>query len=258
MKQAMAPVVSNSEVMPGTHLIWLECPEIAADARPGQFVMVHCGEGTLLRRPLSIHLASKKTRLALLVRVMGKGTRWLARCQTGDKLDLLGPLGNGFTINTNAHNLLLVAGGIGIAPMAFLAQEASRQGYLVRLLLGAASARHLYPARFLPVVSELVLATEDGSTGAKGMITEILPDYLNHADQLFACGPLAMYKDMATRYASQLKDRSVQVSLEMRMGCGLGVCYACTIKTKDGLKQVCKDGPVFEMNEVLWEGLKDI
>jgi dihydroorotate dehydrogenase electron transfer subunit len=258
MKQVVTPVVSNSEVMPGTHLIWLECPEIAAEAKPGQFVMVRCGEGTLLRRPLSIHLTSKKTRLALLVRTVGKGTRWLVRCQTGDKLDLLGPLGNGFTIKPESRNLLIVAGGIGIAPMAFLAQEASRQGHTVRLLLGAASARHLYPARFLPAVSELALATEDGSTGAKGMITEILPDYLNHADQLYACGPLAMYKDMANKYARQLKDKSVQVSLEMRMGCGLGICYACTIKTKDGLKQVCKDGPVFEMNEVVWEELKDI
>ena len=258
MKQVVAPVVSNSEVMPGTHLIWLECPEIAADAKPGQFVMVRCGEGTLLRRPLSIHLASKKTRLALLVRVVGKGTHWLVQCKPGDKLDLLGPLGNGFTIKPESHNLLIVAGGIGIAPLAFLAQEASRQGHAVRLLLGAASARHLYPARFLPVVSELVLATEDGSTDAKGMITEILPEYLNHADQLFACGPLAMYKDMATKYASRLKDRSIQVSLEMRMGCGLGVCYACTIKTKNGLKQVCKDGPVFEMNDVVWEELKEI
>lgn len=258
MKQVLAPVIGTSEVMPGVFFVILEAPEIASVAQPGQFLMVRCGEDTLLRRPLSIHQVSKKTRLAILVKVVGRGTRWLSRCKIGDRLDLIGPLGNGFTINPNGRNLLLLAGGIGIAPLGFLAQEALRLGHTVRLLLGAPSARQLYPMRYLPTVSELLLATEDGSTGNKGMITEILPEFIGGAEQIFACGPLDMYRNMATKHADLLKDKPVQISLEMRMGCGLGVCYACTIKTKNGLKQVCKDGPVFNLQDVLWEEIKEV
>lgn len=244
--------------MPGVFLVSLEAPEIAAVAQPGQFLMVRCGEDTLLRRPLSIHQASKKTRLAILFKVVGKGTKWLSQCKVGDKLDLLGPLGNGFTIDPNTRNLLLPAGGIGIAPLGFLAQEALRLGHTVRLLLGAPSARQLYPMRYLPTVSELLLATEDGSTGNKGMITDILPDFLGGAEQIFACGPLGMYRDMVAKHAGLLKDKPVQISLEMRMGCGIGVCYACTVKTRNGLKQVCKDGPIFNLQDIMWEELKAV
>ena len=255
MKQVLAPVIGTSEVMPGVFFVTLEAPEIASAAQPGQFLMVRCGEDTLLRRPMSIHQVSKKTRLALLFKVIGKGTQWLSQRKVGDKLDLLGPLGNGFMIDPAAKNVLLLAGGIGIAPLGFLAQEALRLGHTVRLLLGAPSARHLYPMRYLPTVSELLIATDDGSTGEKGMITDILPKFIAGADQVFACGPLPMYRDMLAKHAGLLKDKPVQISLEMRMGCGIGICYACTVKTRDGLKQVCKDGPVFNLQDVLWEEL---
>lgn len=258
MKQVLAPVIGTSEVMPGVFFVTLEAPEIASVAQPGQFLMVRCGEDTLLRRPLSIHQVSKKTRLALLFKVIGKGTKWLAQRKVGDKLDLLGPLGNGFTIDPNVKNLLLLAGGIGIAPLGFLAQEALKLGHTVRLLLGAPSARHLYPMRYLPTVSELLIATDDGSTGEKGLITDILPKFIDRVDQVFACGPLPMYRDMLAKHSDLLKDKPVQISLEMRMGCGIGVCYACTVKTRNGLKQVCKDGPVFEMRDVVWDELTEV
>lgn len=258
MKQVLAPVIGTSEVMPGVFFVTLEAPEIASVAQPGQFLMVRCGEDTLLRRPLSIHQVSKKTGLALLFKVTGKGTKWLAQRKVGDKLDLLGPLGNGFTVDPGAKNLLLLAGGIGIAPLGFLAQEALKLGHTVRLLLGAPSARHLYPMRYLPTVSELLIATDDGSTGEKGMITDILPKFIDRVDQVFACGPLPMYRDMLAKHSDLLKDKPVQISLEMRMGCGIGVCYACTVKTRNGLKQVCKDGPVFEMRDVVWDELTEV
>jgi len=259
VKQVLASVIGTSEVMPGVFFVTLEAPEIASAAQPGQFLMVRCGEDTLLRRPLSIHQVSKKTRLALLFKVIGKGTQWLAQRKVGDKLDLLGPLGNGFAVDPDAKNVLLLAGGIGIAPLGFLAQEALRLGHTVRLLLGAPSARHLYPMRYLPTVSELLIATDDGSTGEKGMITDILPKFLlQPKDQVFACGPLGMYRDMLAKHSGLLKDKPVQISLEMRMGCGIGICYACTVKTRNGLKQVCKDGPVFNLQDVLWEELKAV
>ncbi len=258
MKQLLSPIIGTSEAMPGVFFVTLETPEIASIAQPGQFLMVRCGEDTLLRRPLSIHQVSKKTRLALLFKVIGKGTKWLSERKVGDKLDMLGPLGNGFTIDPKAKNLLLLAGGIGIAPLGFLAQEALRLGHTVHLLLGAPSARQLYPMRNLPTVSELLTATEDGSTGEKGMLTDILPRFLDRADQIFACGPIGMYQDMLAKHGGLLKNKPVQISLEMRMGCGIGVCYACTVKTRDGLKQVCKDGPVFNLQDVMWEELASV
>jgi len=246
------PIISNTEVMPGVYLVWLESPQLASSAKPGQFVMVRCGEETLLRRPLSIHQVNDD-RLAILFAVVGKGTRWLSQRKAGDNIDLFGPLGNGYRIDPAANNLLLVAGGIGIAPLCFLAQKTVSQGCSIKLLLGAPNASQLYPSHFLPPKTELIMATEDGTAGKKGMITDLLPDFAHRADQIFACGPLPMYKTMSQM--PELKRKPAQISLEMRMGCGLGVCYGCTVKTKNGLRQVCKDGPVFDLKDIIWEEL---
>ena len=248
-----APILSNIEIMFGVYLLWLESPEIVSKAQPGQFVMVRCGDETLLRRPLSIHQRDGN-KIALLFTVVGKGTHWLAQRQVGDGIDLLGPLGSGFSLNPASNNLLLVAGGIGIAPLRFLVDEAIGQGKKVRLLLGAATATQLYPGHLLNSGVELTEATEDGTAGTKGMITDLLPDFIDEANQVFACGPLAMYQTMVAK-KQPLKGKPAQISLEMRMGCGLGVCYACTVKTKNGLKQVCKDGPVFDLDDIIWEAL---
>jgi len=237
--------------------MWLDSPQIASVAQPGQFVMVRCGEKNLLRRPLSIHqIADKKSKLALLYSVVGKGTYWLSQHHKGDTVELLGPLGNGFTIHPTSRNFLLVAGGIGIAPLCFMAREVLNQGCSVTLLLGASTATQLYPRHLLPPKTELIITTEDGTIGKKGMITNLLPDFVDWADQVFACGPLGMYKDMYTQREKLLKAKPTQVSLEVRMGCGRGVCYGCTVKTKTGLKQVCKDGPVFDLDDILWDKLE--
>jgi dihydroorotate dehydrogenase electron transfer subunit len=254
LRQEIARVTANSELMPQVHLIWLESPGIASQAQPGQFVMVHCGEDTLLRRPFSIHQIDGK-RLALLLNVVGIGTRWLSQCQPGDSLDLLGPLGNGFSIHPNSKNLLLVAGGIGIAPIHFLSHEAQKRGYQVTLLIGVQTAAQL-PSHLLSMPVVYVTASEDGSTGKRGMITDYLSGYISLMDQVFACGPVDMYKTMARM--PELRNKPVQISLEVRMGCGLGVCYGCTVKTRSGLKQVCKDGPIFELNDILWEDLRGV
>jgi len=255
LKQVTASVISNNEVMPGVYLIWLESPQIASVAQPGQFIMVRCGEGFehQLRRPLSIHQIADGSKLAFLSNVVGKGTHWLSQRHKGDTVELLGPLGNSYSIHPSSENLLLVAGGIGIAPLRFLAQQALNQGCSVRLLLGASTANQLYLRHLLPPKVELIITTKDGTTGKKGMITDLLPDFIGWADQIFACGPLPMYKAMAQM--PELKGKPVQVSLEVRMGCGRGVCYGCTVKTKDGLKQVCQDGPVFNLDDILWDEL---
>ena len=258
MIQELASVTANSEPVPNARLIRLEAPKIAHQARPGQFVMVRCGEKGeyQLRRPLSVH-RREGNQIALLFNMVGGGTQWLAQRQPRDKLDLLGPLGNGFTIHPTSQNLLLVAGGMGIAPLVFLAEEAVKHGKEVTLLYGAPTAAQLYP--YMPDGLEVIYATEDETMGRHGKIVAFSPDFFDWADQIFACGPLPMYRNMANNYPQlQQSGKSTQISLEVRMGCGLGVCYGCTVKTKRGLKQVCQDGPIFDLDDILWEELADI
>jgi len=267
LKQVQATVISNEKVLgellhrsgrsiSGVHLLQLGCPEIAPKVRPGQFVMVACGEKCVLPRPFSVHQANDDS-ITLYFNVWegGKGTQWLAKCKAGDKIDLIGPLGNGYFIHPESHKLLLMAGGMGIASLRFLVDEAVKQGLKVTLIYGTPT-RHQYPEERLPSKIELVTVTEDGSIGRKGLATDLLPDFADWADQIFVCGPTAMYYDLAQRKGELgLTGKPVQISLEMRMGCGRGVCYACTIRTKSVLKQVCKDGPVFDLDEIIWDEL---
>jgi dihydroorotate dehydrogenase electron transfer subunit len=301
MKQTWATVSSSVEVMPATHLMWVEAPNVAAASQPGQFITVRCGDFTL-RRPFGIHQCSPLTGedsgegdVAILFKVTGKGTLWLSQRQPGEKIDILGPLGKGFTIGLESRNLLLVAGGIGIAPLVFLMQQAASQRQIT-LIHGAATADQLYPfssagkkrskPSSLPKGVQYVPVTEDGSMGQKGRVTDILPDFLARADQVYACGPLDMYKTMALTLnpspskgegkepvlsltkdegetaaeglvpSCNLKLKKCQVSLEVRMGCGFGACYGCTINTRKGLKRVCHDGPVFELEDIIWQEVK--
>jgi dihydroorotate dehydrogenase electron transfer subunit len=262
MKQLLCTVISNREIMPGTYLMWLEAPDIAARAQPGQFVTVKCGD-FVLRRPLSIHQSrfdrdSGEDEIAILFRVVGKGTSWLSQRREDDKLDILGPFGNGFTIPQQSERLLLVAGGIGIAPLVFLMQRASPQ-HEITLVHGAKSAGELYTERCKSTFANhqgvhVIAITEDGSAGRKGMATHILPEFLDRADRVYACGPPDMYKAMAEMsLRSNLRLSSCQVSLEVHMGCGFGACYGCTINTGKGLKRVCRDGPVFELGDIIWQ-----
>lgn len=286
MKQSLCSIASNVEVMPGVYLMWIAAPDIAAVAQPGQFITVRCGDFTL-RRPFSIHQSSLLTgedsgegEIALLFKVAGKGTLWLAQRQAGDRIDVLGPLGNGFTIGPKSKNLLLVAGGIGVAPLVFLMQQASSR-HQITLIHGAGTAAQVCPFSSasrkrnklspLPNGVQFIPVTEDGSMGQKGKATDVLPDYLDWADQVYTCGPVGMYEAMALTLnpsplkgeekgegekRSKLKLKKCQVSLEVRMGCGFGACYACTIDTKKGLKQVCRDGPVFELDDIIWQEVK--
>lgn len=249
MKRILAPVVSNEEVMRGVHLLWAEAPAVASAARPGQFVMVKASDDCdpLLRRPLSIHRVGKKGTIALLIEVIGRGTEWLAQRQVGEQLDLLGPLGNGFDVHSK--DLLLVAGGCGIAPLVFLAERALTKGRHMIMVVGASGADRVYPRRLLPPDLAIVTVTEDGSLGERGVVCDLLPELASARSQVLVCGPLEMYRAMAA--LDCIKGKSVQVSLEARMGCGFGCCFGCTIETRRGLKRVCRDGPVFELADLL-------
>jgi dihydroorotate dehydrogenase electron transfer subunit len=216
--------------------------------------MVNCGEECLLPRPFSIHRVNDEDDIALFYAVLenGSGTGWLSQRKAGDSVRLLGSLGNGFSIHPTSNKLLLVAGGNGIAPLYFLAQEVLKGKYSVTLLYGTADKKRYS----VPPEIKLVSASEDGTVGHRGKVTDLLTEYIDRADQVFACGPTEMYRSIAAQN-QLLKGKPVQISLEVRMGCGLGVCYACTVKTKNGLKQVCKDGPVFDLGDILWDELDE-
>lgn len=265
MEQISATIISNQELTEGNteiskaNLICVEAHNIAIAAKPGQFVMVNCGTEVILRRPLSIHqITASSGRIYFLFTVVGKGTFWLSKRQKGEKLDLLGPLGNGFTVKPKSRKLLLIAGGIGISPMAFLAHQAINQGKQPTLILGAQKKEQLYK-QDLPIKGlETIILTDDGSDGIKGKVSDFhfLLDYIRQADQIFGCGPLPMYKAIADLLLQMSMDKDIQVSLETRMGCGIGTCYGCSIKTTHGMKMVCHDGPVFNMEEIIWQEIK--
>jgi dihydroorotate dehydrogenase electron transfer subunit len=194
--------------------------------------------------------------LSILFAVVGAGTQWLSQRQKNETLDLLGPLGNGFSVEPASKKLLLIAGGIGIAPLVFLAQKSISEGRSVKLLSGARTKNGLYPENLMPGGIETIVTTEDGSDGEKGMVSESFPKYIEWADQIYACGPLAMYQAIADKSQQWQNKKPVQVSLEVRMGCGIGACFSCSIKTKNGMKRVCHDGPVFNLDEVILEEVK--
>ncbi len=276
MKQVVATVIKNKQILrklerpeartiSGSWLIWLKCPEIAHEARPGQFVMVRCGSDSLLPRPFSIHQV-KEDDLALFFAAYedGKGTTWLSQRKAGSTLDIFGPLGNGFSTYPDSQKLLLIAGGIGIAPLYFLAAQALKRGCKVSLLRGASGAfkpsgepnpvQH-YPEELLPrgMEIETITTSPDGKTDN---VIDLIPKHADWADQIFACGPMPMYRDMALKKQElKLGRKPVHVSLETVMGCGRGVCYGCTIKTRSGLKRVCEHGPVFDLDDIIWDEL---
>jgi dihydroorotate dehydrogenase electron transfer subunit len=284
MRLAEAELVEHREILPGQWLQAYHAPDIAAGGRAGQFVHVRTGDlsGMVLRRPFSINTADPSTGIITIhFRVIGRGTEWFTRLRPGDPVDMLGPLGRPFEVDSRSRHLLLVAGGLGMAGVRMLADEAIRDGRQVTLLFGAASAREVYPSSLLPDEVEYVVATDDGSMGHHGFVTELVPEYEAWADQAFACGPAPMLAALA-RLAAGRRERLgvaklgrkrgggkqdavgspaarrkafLQVSMEQNMGCAVGACLGCVVMSTSGVPQrVCREGPVFAAEEIAWDG----
>lgn len=239
----------------------LNAAEIAEAARPGQFLQVRVSTSIdpLLRRPFSIHrINRKKGQIMLLYRVIGKGTAILAQKVVGEEVDVMGPLGNGFSIQKPFNHALIVAGGMGSAPVFFLMDELRSMGKNISFLWGAKTGCEIFSIDELKQTDiNLLLATEDGTLGETGFVTDCLQRYLedfNPSEVMgFVCGPAAMIytvQKMALETSFEW-----QVSVEERMACGVGVCMGCAvpISTND-FKLVCKDGPVFDLKEIVCHG----
>ncbi|MDZ7697169.1 MAG: dihydroorotate dehydrogenase electron transfer subunit [Deltaproteobacteria bacterium] len=264
-------VVSNDLIAADTYRMTLDCPEIAADAQPGQFVMLkvthHPIADPLLRRPFSIAGITARGHLLVLYRVVGRGTRLMASFGPEDRCWVLGPLGTGFELPKKNGGSLLVAGGMGIAPLGFLAQRVDSPRHL---FTGYGSADQIISMEDLGLSQiDARVATEDGTAGHHGMVTDLLLAHIetpaSHQEKpgkgagtvVYACGPLPMLKAVA---ALALKEGiSCQVSLESVMACGLGACQGCAVRAAPESQRqyhhVCQDGPVFDVRALDWDGI---
>ena len=220
----------------------------------GQFLHIACGEGLLLRRPISVCMVQEdepQDTARVVFEVRGEGTKWLAQRQVGDKVNGLGPLGNGFTVTPN-DRLLLVGGGIGVPPLLGQAAFTAKNSPAV---LGFRSAdRAMLVEDYRDYCEAVYLCSDDGSLGRHGFVDAQLKDILEkdkNFTAVLACGPKPMLKNVAKVAAEY--GVPCQVSLEERMACGVGACLGCAVQMADGtMKHVCKDGPVFDAKEVDW------
>jgi dihydroorotate dehydrogenase electron transfer subunit len=281
MRLVAAELIESRQILPGQWLQSFHAPELASGSRAGQFVHVRTGDysGLVLRRPFSINTADPATGIVTLhFRTVGRGTEWMARVRQGESLDMLGPLGRPFEVDPRSRHLLLIAGGLGMAGIRMLADEAVRDGRRVTILFGALSASHVYPSSLLPDEVEYVVSTDDGSLGHRGLVTELMPDYEAWADQAFACGPYPMLARLAQLAAGRRHRLGVarlgrkrgagradplgsaaarrkaflQVSMEQNMGCAVGACLGCSVIGVEGPVRVCREGPVFAAEEIAW------
>lgn len=261
MQQVQARVHSQAQVRGDYRLIVLECPDVAALSRPGQFVHVRVPklDAAVLRRPFSIYAAGDAL-LSILYKQVGKGTAALAGRLPGDTVDLLGPLGNGFPVPAPSVHPVLVAGGYGVAPLSFLASTLTRPGTV--FIGGRSRMDILCEEDFSARGWRVEVTTEDGSVGTRGRVTNALDAWLAQAPaaqsaEAFVCGPDGLLRAVAERFIA--RDRPAWLSLDKHMGCGVGACLACVQRVRgvDGTAEwvrVCREGPVFAAADVIWEG----
>jgi dihydroorotate dehydrogenase electron transfer subunit len=270
-KQFSSLVMQNNEVSPGTFHMRLEAPFLSQNVHPGQFIMIKTSDmyDPLLRRPFSL-CGADENGVDILFQVRGKGTDIMSGWEQGHEVSIIGPIGNCFNATKPMRYAYLIAGGIGIAPLLFLRKLLKEKGSPVKIFYGGKSEKDILPLEYFNLNdSDVFIATEDGSRGFQGFVTDLLLDYMNNNHQydnssyMFGCGPVGMAK-MLTQIASTYK-AVCQISLEEHMACGTGACLGCVVSSRSGLnsskedassleyKRVCVDGPVFQSDEIEWK-----
>ena len=263
--QGTGKIISNREVAPNHYRLEVEAPFDLKEAKPGMFVMVRVSDSLtpILRRPFGVYtLDEERKSFAILYRVVGEGTRLLSEMASGVRLDVLGPLGNGFDLAMAGGRPLLVAGGVGVPPLFRLAEALTHKEIKTTVIIGGRSKDDLLSVgEFKRLGTEIHIATEDGSEGFEGFVTGIMEDMLDKGDvptAVYSCGP----KPMLRRVGEIAIENSIpcQLSLEAVMACGFGVCLGCVVKTctleneaDHDFSRVCCEGPVFDAREIVWE-----
>lgn len=245
-KDTIYTVVANDRLTRRTWRMTLEGPTHML-TRPGQFVNLAI-EGKFLRRPISVSDYAEGS-VTLLYDAVGEGTEAMTTWRSGKKVDMLNGLGNGFDTTCGCRRPLLIGGGIGVAPMVGLARDLIYKGARPMALLGFASSADVVAEEELIMLGvETRIATVDGSAGVKGFVTDLADGLPEDTDYFYACGPLPMLKAVCSVF-----DLPGQISMESRMGCGFGACVCCSIELKSGTARICKEGPVFRKEELIWK-----
>lgn len=242
-------ILSNRRL---THKTWVMTlgGDTSAITAPGQFVNIAI-PGKYLRRPISIcDYSHERGEVILLYDVIGEGTKAMSEMKRGDNVDMLNGLGNGFSLDSGAESPLLLGGGIGCAPLLNLARTLKRLGKNPIAILGYNKAADSFGMDkwFEEIEVEAYIATVDGSVGTKGFVTDVIREKNINGDYFHACGPMPMLKALCNGL-----DIPGEVSIESRMGCGFGACMCCSVETRDGSKRICKDGPIFRKEELIWK-----
>ncbi|EPF14596.1 dihydroorotate oxidase B electron transfer subunit [Bacillus cereus] len=250
-------VVNQKEIAKNIYELVLQGTLVQQMNEPGQFVHIKVVEGIapLLRRPISIcNVDQEKNEFTMLYRAEGQGTKTLATRKQGEMVDVLGPLGHGFPVEEAeaGQTALLVGGGIGVPPLYELSQRLVAKGVRVIHILGFQTKDVVFYEEKFAELGDTYVATVDGTHGTKGFVTDVIDNYGIDFDILYSCGPLAMLRALEGRY----KEKKAYISLEERMGCGIGACFACVCHLQEdpsghSYKKVCSDGPVFPIGEVV-------
>lgn len=246
-------ILTNEKISEKYYLIKLKGDKTIKPASAGQFFMLQTKDkSTLLRRPISLHYVNKEEKiLEFYYEVKGKGTEEFSRLKTGDTMNIQGPLGHGFTTNIKNENIIVVGGGMGIAPMKLLIEELSKYNN-VTFICGGRDKNALKILKNMNLINiETIETTDDGSLGIKGNVTIPLKEIIKKRkiDRIYTCGPHIMM--MAIKNIAELENIYCEISLEERMACGVKACVGCSILTKQGMKKVCHDGPVFDSKIII-------
>ncbi len=246
-------VKENIHIKGRFYRLIFQCEELASQAKPGHFLHIKVNDSIqpLLRRPFCVNRV-RKSHVEILFEVVGEGTEILSRTKAGETLSAYGPLGNGFSENISGKKALLVAGGIGVAPLLFLGESLLAKQFQVEVLLGFQTHQDVIAeADFAQLGVKPEITTDDGSYGRKGLVTDLLKNKLDKNAHVFACGPVPMLKSVSEHCIAD--DVPCEVSIHNYMACGLGVCLGCVFPTKNGYKKVCEDGPVFNAIDLIFE-----
>ncbi len=246
MEYTLQKVITNKRLLGDIFVIEVSRP--AGEIQPGQFYMLKAWNDELsLMRPISVYRFDDQT-LTFMYRVVGKGTQWLSKLKRNDKIQLLGALGNGFPCEEVKGHIALVGGGVGIPPLYETAKKLTRLGNHVDVYLGYKDALFAFE-EFEEACDNIFISSESGFEGYKGFVTDLL--HTETYDAVFTCGPLIMMKKIIDM--CRQSNTPVWCSMEKHMGCGIGACLVCSCKTTLGMKRACKDGPVFNGNDLIFE-----
>jgi dihydroorotate dehydrogenase electron transfer subunit len=266
--QITGTVLRNDRIKSFYYLLELYCPPIAIEIKPGQFIMLKVSDSydPLLRRPFSIYKSysncnaekEKRGRFSILYKKVGKGTQRMTTFRKGQEVDLIGPLGHGFTLPAPSSNPVLIGGGVGIVSLYSLAEMSKAKKPIV--LIGGKTRNDIICLEdFKRLTSSVLIATEDGSLGFRGTVIDLFLSYKkqfkkNRSYSIYSCGPVEMLRELAK--GTKTDHFISEASFESRMGCGFGACWGCTVKTNDPqtpYQRVCQEGPVFNLKNIIWE-----